>query len=454
MPHDVGGNVDRIPNERTGAARWSADGTDADGCTHDELLASARSRRRACEGRQSRDGRPAQARRLVQEMCCRPYRRPLVNGPRYPAAVPALSDGAVPTSPLRIAVARADRLAHAAAPLRAVGAVRLAAHRGARRRRARRDAVRHRRLGDHGHAAHARRRTGWSEDAVDRPEGRRVPAHRRRCSSGPTSSTSSTTASTSCRSPTAGSSTPRWSRRSTGSRRRGSSPSTSATTPRPPTWRSATPIATRALHYAATIHHGIDTDAFAVDPDARRAPAVLRADPSRTRARHTRSRSPGGPVADSSSPASSRTSATSTTQVAPHLDGDRVRYLGPGRPPRTDPPCSAAAHALLHLIDFDEPFGYSVVEAMACGTPVIAYARGSMAELVDDGVTGFLVADVDERGRRGRPGRSPRSSGDPSRRTRPIRPGGDGRRVRRRVSDTSGVGRLIRRPQTVSAIVV
>lgn len=51
--------------------------------------------------------------------------------------------------------------------------------------------------------------------------------------------------------------------------------------------------------------------------------------------------------------------------------------------------------ALLHLIDFDEPFGYSVVEAMASGTPVIAYARGSMPEIVDDGITGFLVADID-----------------------------------------------------------
>jgi len=54
-----------------------------------------------------------------------------------------------------------------------------------------------------------------------------------------------------------------------------------------------------------------------------------------------------------------------------------------------------AAHALLHLIDFDEPFGYSVVEAMACGTPVIANARGSMGELIAHGVTGFLVDDID-----------------------------------------------------------
>ena len=47
------------------------------------------------------------------------------------------------------------------------------------------------------------------------------------------------------------------------------------------------------------------------------------------------------------------------------------------------------------LADFDEPFGYSVAEAMACGTPVIANARGSMGELVVHGLTGFLVDDID-----------------------------------------------------------
>jgi glycosyltransferase involved in cell wall biosynthesis len=53
-----------------------------------------------------------------------------------------------------------------------------------------------------------------------------------------------------------------------------------------------------------------------------------------------------------------------------------------------------SAAALLHPISFAEPFGLSVVEAMACGTPVVAFRRGSMSEVVDDGVTGFLVSDV------------------------------------------------------------
>jgi glycosyltransferase involved in cell wall biosynthesis len=54
------------------------------------------------------------------------------------------------------------------------------------------------------------------------------------------------------------------------------------------------------------------------------------------------------------------------------------------------------AYALLHPINFDEPFGLSVIEAMACGTPVVACHRGSMPEVIAHGHTGFLVASADE----------------------------------------------------------
>jgi glycosyltransferase involved in cell wall biosynthesis len=86
-------------------------------------------------------------------------------------------------------------------------------------------------------------------------------------------------------------------------------------------------------------------------------------------------------------------------QVEPHIDGDRVRYLGSVGPARRAEILGASA-ALLHPIGFDEPFGLSVVEAMACGTPVITYPRGSMPEIVDEGTTGFLVNDVLEAARR------------------------------------------------------
>jgi glycosyltransferase involved in cell wall biosynthesis len=80
--------------------------------------------------------------------------------------------------------------------------------------------------------------------------------------------------------------------------------------------------------------------------------------------------------------------------VSPHIDGDRVQYRGSvGALERSDVLGSAAA--LLHPIHFDEPFGLSVVEAMATGTPVIAFARGSMPEVIDVGVTGFLVDGID-----------------------------------------------------------
>jgi glycosyltransferase involved in cell wall biosynthesis len=82
-------------------------------------------------------------------------------------------------------------------------------------------------------------------------------------------------------------------------------------------------------------------------------------------------------------------------EVEPRIDGDRVVYLGSVGPEERADVLGRSA-ALLHPIAFDEPFGLSVVEAMVCGTPVIAFPRGSMAEIVDEGVTGFLVGGVDE----------------------------------------------------------
>jgi glycosyltransferase involved in cell wall biosynthesis len=81
--------------------------------------------------------------------------------------------------------------------------------------------------------------------------------------------------------------------------------------------------------------------------------------------------------------------------VEPRLDGERVRYVGPVGPSRRGA-LLGEARALLHLVNFDEPFGFSVVEAMACGTPVIARRRGSMAEIIRHGENGFLVDTREE----------------------------------------------------------
>ena len=143
-----------------------------------------------------------------------------------------------------------------------------------------------------------------------------------------------------------------------------------------------------ALRYAATIHHGIPLGDFAFDsagsedllffgrihPDkgAKEAIAV-----ARSAGRHLHLY---GIVQDR---------GYHDREVAPAIGSgatyhgavggaDRVRALG-------------AARCMLHLINFDEPFGLSVIEAMACGTPVIATRRGSMPELIEDGVNGFLI---------------------------------------------------------------
>jgi len=80
-------------------------------------------------------------------------------------------------------------------------------------------------------------------------------------------------------------------------------------------------------------------------------------------------------------------------QVEPWIDNDRVRYLGSVAPALRAEVLGSAV-ALLHPIAFAEPFGLSVVEAMACGTPVITYPIGSMPEIVDPGVTGFFADGV------------------------------------------------------------
>ena len=81
--------------------------------------------------------------------------------------------------------------------------------------------------------------------------------------------------------------------------------------------------------------------------------------------------------------------------VKPFIDNGQVIYAGSAGPEKRNHLMGKAA-ALLHPINFNEPFGLSVIEAMACGTPVIAFNRGSMPELIDNGKTGFLVNSMKE----------------------------------------------------------
>src|SRR3990172_9486737 len=142
------------------------------------------------------------------------------------------------------------------------------------------------------------------------------------------------------------------------------------------------------LDYVATIHHGLDMREFEGGPEARDYLLFFgRIHPDKGTAQAievaTRAGLPltiAGIVQDAE---------YFERFVKPRVDGTWVRYVGPvGRELRAD--LLGGARALLHLIQFHEPFRFSVVEAMACGTPVITHARGSMPEIVREGENGFL----------------------------------------------------------------
>lgn len=77
-------------------------------------------------------------------------------------------------------------------------------------------------------------------------------------------------------------------------------------------------------------------------------------------------------------------------KLEPEIDGKKIKLVGEVDEARKEPFLAGAA-ALLFPIDWPEPFGLVMIEAMACGTPVIAYRSGSVPEVVEDGVTGFIV---------------------------------------------------------------
>ena len=148
------------------------------------------------------------------------------------------------------------------------------------------------------------------------------------------------------------------------------------------------------LDYVATVHHGIDMAEFDDLPAAgddlvvfgRIHPDKGTADAIEIARRVGRRLVICGIVQDA---------GYFAEFVEPHVDGDRVVFEGSVGPAGRARVLGSAA-ALLHPIRFAEPFGLSVIEAMACGTPVVAYRRGSMPEVIDEGVTGFAVAGLEQ----------------------------------------------------------
>jgi glycosyltransferase involved in cell wall biosynthesis len=147
------------------------------------------------------------------------------------------------------------------------------------------------------------------------------------------------------------------------------------------------------LNYLATIHHGIDLDQFTFNP----APGDyllffgrIHADKGTYEAIQIAKRCKkkliiAGIIQDE---------AYFENKVKPFINDD-ITYVGSADPVKRDKLIGNAS-ALLHPIYFAEPFGLSVVESFACGTPVVAFDRGSMPELIVDGKNGFLVSTIDE----------------------------------------------------------
>jgi glycosyltransferase involved in cell wall biosynthesis len=82
-------------------------------------------------------------------------------------------------------------------------------------------------------------------------------------------------------------------------------------------------------------------------------------------------------------------------KVEPFIDSEQIIFVGHADPEKRNDLLGNAT-ALLHPIYFNEPFGLSVVESMFCGTPVLAYNRGSMPELIENNISGFLVNNITE----------------------------------------------------------
>ncbi|MCX2480173.1 glycosyltransferase family 4 protein [Pedobacter sp. MC2016-15] len=147
------------------------------------------------------------------------------------------------------------------------------------------------------------------------------------------------------------------------------------------------------LDYLATVYNGLDTSNFSVNPEAgdyllffgRIHPDKGTSEAIQIALKSKRKLIIAGIIQDEN---------YFNEKVKPFLSED-IEFIGSAGPEKRNE-LLRGAYALLHPINFDEPFGLSVAEAMLCGTPVIAFNRGSMPELIKHEETGFLVSNVED----------------------------------------------------------
>lgn len=148
------------------------------------------------------------------------------------------------------------------------------------------------------------------------------------------------------------------------------------------------------LNYAATIYHGINVSEYVFQPNAGEYLLLFgRIDDAKGAAGAIEAAKKFGMKLVLSGIAPDP--VYFKERIEPHLDGVHVEYIGSVGGEQKKKILSEA-YALLHLINFDEPFGLSVIEALASGTPVVALNKGSMPEIIESGKTGFVVNSLDE----------------------------------------------------------
>jgi glycosyltransferase involved in cell wall biosynthesis len=149
-------------------------------------------------------------------------------------------------------------------------------------------------------------------------------------------------------------------------------------------------------NWQATIYHGLPQDLFRFHPESGSYLAFLgRASPEKRVDRAIEIAKRVGMPLKIAAKVDRADRRYFKREIEPLLNDPHIKWIGEISDKDKDE-FLGNAYALLFPIDWPEPFGLVMIESMACGTPVVAYAGGSVAEVMDDGVTGFVVNDIEQ----------------------------------------------------------
>ncbi len=151
------------------------------------------------------------------------------------------------------------------------------------------------------------------------------------------------------------------------------------------------------LNWVRTVHHGMPANILTPQPLKQEYAAFLgRISPEKGVDRAIRIAAKAGMKLKIAAKVDNADKEYYDTLIKPLIQGNPdVEFIGEINDAQK-PDFLSGAHALLFPIDWPEPFGLVMIEAMACGTPVIAFNCGSVPEVMDDGLTGFIVDDIDQ----------------------------------------------------------